>query len=506
MPISPTADPDLGAQSLRQGMIATTIATLAALLVPAACGLQKPAGSRDGASSGGDVGRTGGTTATGGDAGHAGRGGNAATGGGGGGTGGVGGSEDCRQTPAPGSARGSLLWARLLRGAGMDSTGWIASGDCDTVYALGRTQEAATFGERAIPAGVFLARFGDDRALEWVRSFPVAPGVFGVASRGSKGVVIAGQISDPIDFGNGPRTARGGFADSFLATYSGSGGLMAVSQFGLGDGSNWIDGLATNDDGNILFTIRGSGTVDVGSGPTKLFSKLVQFDPEDRFRWMVDIPNSQTNIAIGADGSAVVVGSRGVMIPGTGNAGTETFVQSHDASGALRWNKTFLGPRASGVAIQTNGDVIVVGANVPDGQVANFGCGALSRDAATFVVAFAVDGDCRWMRSLSGTMGAARVATDNAGGLIVGGETFPGPVDLTSGTTLGGGSFYLERLDLAGDIVWARTLGAPGLGLSMALSRESLWLGGSFTAPLDLGTGEMTPQGPSDGILIKLVP
>ncbi len=493
--------------SLFQSGLPTTMIILPLVLV--GCGTQKAIGPGD-SSSGGMYGSTGGMSGNeGGIDGGAGAGGGAAARDGGG----IGGRDNCEDALPIGLAPGTLVWTRQLSSSGADYVGRLTKSSCGGVEVSGRAGQMTSFGEGSLVSGAFVASVTSADRTRWLRSFSGDVEVSGIGSLPS-GIALSGAFSRGVDFGNGTRGGLGG--DGFLARYDTGGVLVGFAQYG-DRFSDSIEALSTSLDGGILFSVVGAGNVDVGQGPTTL-PKLVQIAPDGRVRWIAGKANDFTMIALGGDGAASVVGNRRVAVPTPRMSEPAAFIVSHDPLGAERWNKTFIGSRVSGIVMQPNGETIIVGAAYDAGDPfapeANFGCGMTPAEATTFVVGLAVDGACQWMRTFAGTHGdTTHVAVDDAGNLVIAAQTSSAEVtDIASGSAVGaGGDLFVARLNSAGTILWGRALGRADQPFAvelfgLALASTGVWMSGSYTSAIDFGGGLLTPEGPTDGFLLKLAP
>jgi len=270
----------------------------------------------------------------------------------------------------------------------------------------------------------------------------------------------------------------------------------------------------------VLLHMLGYDTVDFGHGPT-VVSDYVELAADGQFRWSVprvgsfslQTTNGRDGFALGPGGEAVVSGTRLVPIPDDESETVEVVV-SYDASGKAVREQTFQGPSAAALALQPNGDTVLLpGAGLgPSSTPPDFGCGGFPAAASLVVVALRRDGTCHWMHAFSGTS-RAQLATDGVGGVLVAGETNDQIVtDLATGAAVGAnGKFFLLRLDESGQLVWGRTLAQAAVGFvtglgKIAFNSSGIWLAGYFSAPIDFGAGSLVPVGPADGFLLRLAP
>jgi hypothetical protein len=415
-----------------------------------------------------------------------------------------------------------LIWTRLLATPSGGSIDIAARGGCASVDAWLAPSERTTLDGRSLSPGWNLARFDAEGALEWIRSLVPSASTnnFGVGETDrlpDGGVVVGGQFTSPVDFGNGVPFEGGPSLDGFLARYDGAGKLIKVSRFE----NHPVSRLVTNGLGDVLLHMLGyDDTIDFGLGPT-VVSDYVELAADGQYRWSVprvgsltlETANGSDGFALGPGGEAVVSGTRWEPIPDDDFETVEVVV-SYDGSGKAVREQTFRGASAAALALQPNGDTVLLpGAGFRSPSTPpDFGCGASPAAASLVVVALRRDGTCHWMHAFSGTS-RAQLATDGFGGVLVAGETNDQIVtDLATGAAQGAnGKFFLLRLDESGQLVWGRTLGEAAVGFvtglgKIAFDSSGVWLAGYFSAPIDFGAGALVPVGPADGFLLRLAP
>lgn len=96
------------------------------------------------------------------------------------------------------------------------------------------------------------------------------------------------------------------------------------------------------------------------------------------------------------------------------------------------------------------------------------------------------------------------------GGLLLA-VAFQGTLDLggVALTSTGSHDVALIRRDAAGNVVWARSFGSPGVDSAGALAADgagSTVLSALVSGPVDLGTGVLTPVGPLAAVIARLDP
>jgi|GEM_PF-1523659 len=237
---------------------------------------------------------------------------------------------------------GRLRWGFALGGAGRDQAHALKVGTDGMVYVggfFGGTVDfdpsPATTTATALGAGwdVFLAKYrATDGAFQWVRSFggtgndQVRPGALALGPDGD--VWIGGDFTGTTDFDPGPGTANrisAGLGDCFLARYSPTGDFKSVITFG-GTSLDFVHRLVVTSANEVYATGSFRATVDFDPGPaTAAFTAtapgggdafLVKFDATGALRWARTFGSpAQTADALGL-GAGIALAPNGVVITG----------------------------------------------------------------------------------------------------------------------------------------------------------------------------------------------
>jgi len=235
---------------------------------------------------------------------------------------------------------GRLRWGFAVGGAGREQAHALKVGTDGMVYVAGffggtvdfdPSSGTATATALGTSWDVFLAKYrASDGAFQWVRSFggpgndQVRPGALALGPDGD--VWIGGDFTGTTDFDPGPGTANRtstGLGDCFLARYSPTGDFKSVITFG-GTSLDFVHRLVVTSANEVYAT---------GS-----FRTTVDFDP----------------------------GPATATFTATATGGGDAFLVKFDASGALRWARTFGSPAqtadalglGAGIALALNGVVI----------------------------------------------------------------------------------------------------------------------------------------------------
>ncbi|MBN2527055.1 MAG: hypothetical protein JXR76_11730 [Deltaproteobacteria bacterium] len=240
---------------------------------------------------------------------------------------------------------------------------------------------------------------------------------------------------------------------------------------------------------------------------------ISRYTPEGDLMWARDAKHVAWRSVAGlADGSIIVAGNfYGPIILGKGEP-NETTLQSQwwskdgviakfDMSGQLVWASQITGAGAEYVEeIKTfaNGDFAVGGFYYDDihfnapGGVYQFPLSAASGSDG-YVARYAGNGVPKWARVLNPTAGSSypNIATFADGSMTVS-ENFHGELTIHD-ITLNAGEYensYLISYDAAGNIVWAKTIGAVRVYSAASTSDHGTLLAGYFYNTVTLGAGE----------------
>ncbi|WP_437736313.1 hypothetical protein [Sorangium sp. So ce1335] len=240
-------------------------------------------------------------------------------------------------------------------------------------------------------------------------------------------------------------------------------------------------------------------------------------------RFGADVPQRATGVAVDAAGQAVVVGhyagSIGIEHPSfppdlfTSAGGDDLFVAGFERSGARRWSKTFGGAgdqRASAVAVDSLGDVLIVGTFEGTLELPFLAPLTSAGGTDVFVVKLDASGSPVWSRRLGGAgdQRAASVAVDADLSVIVAGD-FDGTLDVEAAplASAGGADVFVAKLDAAGNVLWTRRFGdaedqrAGGVAVDAA---GNVVLTGDLKGSADFGGGLRTSAGGTDVFIARL--
>lgn len=212
-----------------------------------------------------------------------------------------------------------------------------------------------------------------------------------------------------------------------------------------------------------------------------------------------------TSLAYTSDGGCVVAGSSnsadGDVTNGHGSY--DYWIVKADGSGTIEWQRSLGGSSydiANSIAQTSDGGYIVAGyTESTDGDVTNNYGGS-----DYWVVKLNGSGMIEWERSLGGSGGeiARSIAQTSDGGYVVAGSSNSPDGDVTG--SIGGGDFWIVKLDAAGIIEWDRSLGGSAVDAAYSIVQTSD--GGYVTAGYTVSTnGDVTTNhGSYDFWVVKL--
>ncbi len=255
-------------------------------------------------------------------------------------------------------------------------------------------------------------------------------------------------------------------------------------------------------------------TVNIGGGQT-VWAEHVAGNSYD----------SGNAVAVDSSGNTVVVGYfQGTADFGggsvTGGSGKTMFIAKYSVTGAYLWAKSFGstgGVTANAVAVDSAGNIIVVGSLGPTGSTVNFGGGTLTSLAPTDIVIakFSSAGTHLWSKifntgGYSSALGVAVDSSDNVvmTGSLQGGTNFGGGLMQSGGST----NTFIAKFSSVGTYLWSTIILSylPNTGYGVAVdSSNNIVVTGSFQGTAyfgGIGGTTLTSVGLGDIYVTKLSP
>ncbi len=384
-------------------------------------------------------------------------------------------------------------WAKSMGGVDLD---WVSAMTIDqdnNVYLVGYYRGTADFdpntGSTLLTAvgdwDVFVQKLDMEGNLLWVKSMggPFNDVGYAVSVDNDGNVYTYGSFSTTADFDPGPGvtsiTSEGDF-DIFIQKLNSEGDFVWVKRMG---GPEYDYGYAiTIDTASNLYVTGG-------------FKDTVDFDPG---------PGVTELMAIGR---------------------SDIFVQKLDTAGNLIWVKSMGGLKndlGHAITLDDLSNVYVAGefSDTVDFDP-NLGTSELAvvGDGDIFVLKLDTNGDLIWATGVGGKTNdeAQAITTDGLNSLYITG-TFEDTVDfdpnqgITQLIAAGKSDVFIQKLDLDGNLEWAKGIGGPfkDLGTSITLdSIGNLYTTGSFTGFADFDPSpvvdlQLTATGNEDVFIQKM--
>jgi hypothetical protein len=230
----------------------------------------------------------------------------------------------------------------------------------------------------------------------------------------------------------------------------------------------YVSALAADAAGNVVVA---GPTVGAFGGPNKGGGDVfvAVYAPDGTPRWRrhpgTRGEDGEPRVATGGAGNVVVAGSTTGSLAQSNNGSTDAFVVNYAGDRTLRWRRqagTRRSEIVSQVAIDTAGNVVVAGDTY--GSLA----GPKKGFVDAFVIKYASDGTEQWRRQLgtTGQDGAAGIATDAAGDIVVAGWT----AGSLGGPNEGNLDAFIVKYASDGTERWRRQLGSTVSDLVAAVA------------------------------------
>ncbi len=219
----------------------------------------------------------------------------------------------------------------------------------------------------------FVRQYGADGDLDWHHDTTWTTQA--VSAGGDGSVFVVGYVDGAL-----PGQSPLGYTDAILQKYSATGVLLWTRQFGTSE-PDQATAVAVGSDGTMV--VVGS-TYGAFPGHTPLVEADVfirKFDADGTVLWTQQFGTTNIDwakaVAIDHEGAVAVVGYTHAALPGQSHVGSaDAFVRKYDAAGGLLWTRQFGGAGwdgSFGVSMTPNGRVLVAGGvtGALPGHVAN---------------------------------------------------------------------------------------------------------------------------------------
>lgn len=256
-----------------------------------------------------------------------------------------------------------------------------------------------------------------------------------VASTPDGGVIVSGHFYDET-----PMTT-----DVFVTKFSPTGTMVWQRGFGNTGSDDACADVVTDSSGNIY--VVGSTSASIETGASMLTAK---YSPTGTLLWqrvLGDLGTYARCVAVSSAGDVYVAGSTSTQGAGI----DDLLVVKYNASGTLQWQRALGGTQteiASGIAVDTNNDVYVVGYVNSLGQTMG--------NSDMLLVKYDSTGAIIWQKAFGAAAGdesALDVTTDSSNNVYVSGYT------ASQGT--GFEELLVLKLNSSGVVQWQKALGGP---------------------------------------------
>ncbi len=357
----------------------------------------------------------------------------------------------------------------------------------------------------------------------------------GIITDASGNVYTVGNFAGTVDFDPGPMVFNltAATEDAFLTKFDLNGNFIWAKQFA---GTQYISGLSIALDihSNIYITGNFTGQVDFDPGLASYSLSAIgvkdifitKLDQNGNLLWVKQMGEA---LSISGGTSITVDVSGNIFVTGV-ISNIYIFILKTDSDGNTIWEKR-IGHTSSlchGTSVSTDisGNVYTAGNFSTSSEMlpVDFDPGpgtynlAPRGNADAFVCKLNEDGDFVWARQLGGVNleEANAITLDAAGNAFITGY-FNGNCDFDPGPAVfnlsayGDEDIFLVKLDISGNLIWARQIGGPLSEFGNSLMTDAsgnIYLTGYFYGTVDFDPGpavyNINTQGLSDIFITKL--
>jgi len=292
-----------------------------------------------------------------------------------------------------------------------------------------------------------------------------------------------------------------GIYDAFLVKFDGSGVRQWGTYYG-GSSDEYAVDVSVDNSGNIFLAGHTWSTTDIATSGSHQDTKsnfssdvfLVKFDNSGVRQWgtyyggtgydvgMSCITDNSGNVFLGGyTASSTDIASSGAHQTTYNDGGRDAFLVQFDASGVRQWGTYYGGTgydEGAECVVDPSGNVFLSGFTASTTDIASSGSHQDTHGGGTydgFIVKFDNSGTRQWGTYYggSGWDQGRGCATDNAGNVLLSGQTISSNAIATSGayqSAFGGGSFdgFLVKFNASGTPQWGTYYGGGGLDQGMS--------------------------------------
>jgi hypothetical protein len=380
--------------------------------------------------------------------------------------------------------------------------------------------------------------------LDWVQSFgssAIEQGM-SIATDPLGNVYTTGIFKDTVDFDPNIgvynlSSASSDKYDVYVTKIDSNGNLMWAESFG-GALDDFGRGITTDNSGNVYLTGQFFGTVDfdpgiatqtLTSGSTYRDLFILKLSSAGSYIWVKSIESDyeKASYVLEADGAGNVYVGGDFKVsadfdPGVGistltsNGFTDIFIQKLDINGDFVWVKSLGSTGYDFVAdfvLDASNNVIATG-GFEDTVDFDPGVGVTSLYSKggydNYIFKLDANGDFLWAKSMGGvgSDNGSAIGLELSGNIFCAGS-FNDTADFDPGVGVanlysnGGADIFIQKLDVNGDFVWAKSIG--GIGYDVATSIEldnngGLYMSGGFEDTVDFNPSAAINNFTSNGV------
>tara|TARA_R110002049_G_scaffold65035_1_gene170979 strand:+ start:117987 stop:120212 length:2226 start_codon:yes stop_codon:yes gene_type:complete len=370
-------------------------------------------------------------------------------------------------------------WAKSIGGTGDDYSGFVTSDSSGNIYMTGYYTGTVDFDpnsnvENLTSVGnkdIFIQKLDANGNLIWIKS--IGGNGYDIAKSitidASGNIYLTGNFQETVDFNPGPETntlTSNGDWDFFLLKLDSNGNFIWVNSTG-GSSSDDVNSVAIDSSGNVYLTGNFYYTVDFdpGSETFNLTSAgcndffIQKFDTDGNYIWAKTIGNnacgSAISLTIDSSDNTYITGYYSGTVdfdPGasttnlSSSGGSDIFILKLDSNGNFIWAKSFqeisngtYGYTSKCITTDIWGNIYITGSYSgtvdfdPGEETTSFTTTALSD---IFIVKLDTAGNLLWANSMgtdnpSYYSGGASIITDTSGNVYTIGD-FQGTIDFDS--------------------------------------------------------------------------
>jgi hypothetical protein len=340
------------------------------------------------------------------------------------------------------------------------------------IYVTGYTGGGLDGNTSAGGNDIFLIKYDSAANKQWTRQLGTAGDdvALGVAADNSGNIYVTGYTAGGLD-GN---TYAGGAHDIFLVKYDSAGNKQWTRQLGT-PYDEWGVGVAVDKNGYVYVTGLTGGDLDgnTSAGGSDIF--LVKYDSAGNKQWTRQMGSANSDgasgVAVDTNGNIYMTGYTYGDLDGNTNAGSLTpdiFLIKYDSAGNKQWTRqlgNIRDDKGLGVAVDSTGNIYVTG--LTGGGLAA-GWIPYQWGEHIFLVKYDSAGNKQWTREEGTWNGSTQlVITDSPNGISIDTSGYIYLTGYTWGplggsTYMGGGppDFFLVKYDSMGNMQWTRQLGS----------------------------------------------